>query len=672
MIAELVRQYDTLKRCGIRLPDPFFREMPVSLEIRLKSDGSFGEVDWICKPQEGDQQKKSSRKINEKPCLDIDCPVTERSSCRSSGNDSPHGLVDNPTWVFGELSSGKTEESRKYRGKVRRISFFLQLRQLIRSQDDLSELKIIWSSLVNLKTRNQIWNEVEKLLEKKIPLADHGKWRAKASKARIRWVVESIGSQGKPVHALVHVKKAWVVLQENHAEQKIISQLDGQPKSARVLHPRIKGASLISFNDPSTYCGHLHFGLALKEKEKPKTKGEVRKLKEEDKEENVSALFAQIGLEEAEKYSLALDWLVSNASVRFGDSTNCIWVDQSGDVSKELDKSAHELVGPQGKRSHFLRGKAKKDKGPTLADSGDLIEAMRRFRNAQRAGYRNKRFYLLSMLMRKKGRHAVLGGFSGTMDELENNANQFIKCSSICLPKGYFTFKDEPRDFCPTLMDILDAVGVKSQKKKKLVWDREVVEVIVRGRPMPPDLCRLVVLKAIQQKFQEQSKETCLNYRGLLAIAAGCSRYYLNRISGKEGYDMGLNTSITDPGYLAGRLFSVCENIQKRGRNWGATLSDKLFSAGIERPRDTLGQLYQNCLCYEIYKKDSEWFNEILDKVKLKEGAEGNSAVMPAQGVDAFEFLLGYWHQRCALKPVGNNSNDQKEEIQSNTERKET
>ena len=113
---------------------------------------------------------------------------------------------------------------------------------------------------------------------------------------------------------------------------------------------------------------------------------------------------------------------------------------------------------------------------------------------------------------------------------------------------------------------------------------------------------------------------------------------------------MGLDTSIREPGYLAGRLFAVCENIQKRGRDWGSTLSDKLFSAGIERPRSTLGQLYRNCLCYEMYKKDREWFAEIFDKIRLEEGTEPNSSVMPAQGLDAFEFLLGYWHQRSAIQ----------------------
>jgi len=275
--------------------------------------------------------------------------------------------------------------------------------------------------------------------------------------------------------------------------------MDGQSKPARLLHPKTKHGSLVSFNDPATYCGHFSSTY------------------------NVDALPAQIGNEEAEKYAKAMEWLVNHSSVRFGDSTNCIWVDQAGDSSGNLDRRAHQLAASQGMKSVFSRGKAKKGQGQTLADSADLIEALRRFRNAQKAGYRNKRFYLLSVLLRNKGRHAVLGGFIGTLGELEDNTELFLKYSTVRLPKGHFAFKEEARDFCPTLMDILDAAGVKSQKKKKLVWDREVIEVIVQGRPLPPDLCRLVVLKAIQQKHREQSKETRKAYRELLAIAAARS-----------------------------------------------------------------------------------------------------------------------------------------------------
>lgn len=682
MIAELVKQYDTLKRCGIRLPDPYFAELPVSVEIQLKTDGSFDKATWLCMPREKGSKNKTTRQSKEEPILDIDCPVTERSACRSSGNDSPHGLVDNPSWIFGELapetrkkkalsftSKKNDTEDEKSPGEQRLDAYLAQLRAFYKTDtENLREVCFVYRAIRRPKLRSQIWSKVEQLLKDKIRSKgervfdkDPEKWRMIASKANIRWAVQSIGGRGKAVHSLKPVKDVWSKLQEKQGSKKVISILDGQEVIPRILHPRIKGASLISFNDSATYCGHLHGRFS-------------KKISSRGKEEDGSALPAQIGFEQAEKYSMALDWLITNSSVRFGESTNCIWIDQAEDINEKLNKSAHDLVAPQSQKSVFSRGKAKKNKGDVLGDSGDLIKAMQRFRNAQSAGYRKKRFYLLSMLLRNKGRHAILGGYSGTMGELEKNAYRFIEWSSVRLPPNYLVFKDEPRDFCPTLMDILDAAGVKSQKKKRLVWDREVIEAIVWGRPLPPDLCRLVVLKAIQQKHQEQSQEARLAYRELLAIAAGCARHYLNRITGKENYQMGLDTNITDPGYLAGRLFAVCENIQKRGRGWGKTLSDKLFSAGIERPRDALGQLYQNCLCYEIYRKDSDWFGEIFDKVKLKKGDNDRDVILPAQGVDAFEFLLGYWHQRSVLQTTSGKSGDdgQKEQAQINAERSES
>jgi CRISPR-associated protein Csd1 len=137
----------------------------------------------------------------------------------------------------------------------------------------------------------------------------------------------------------------------------------------------------------------------------------------------------------------------------------------------------------------------------------------------------------------------------------------------------------------------------------------------------------------------------------LLAIAAGCARHYLTAIMRKEGYGMGLDINIRDAGYLVGRLFALCENIQKQGRNWGPTLSDKLFSAAIDMPRQTLVQLYKNCLCYKIHKADSEWFTEIFNKVKLNDSDIGQGEVLPENGVDQFAFMLGYWHQRSELRP---------------------
>src|SRR4030043_272155 len=156
-------------------------------------------------------------------------------------------------------------------------------------------------------------------------------------------------------------------------------------------------------------------------------------------------------------------------------------------------------------------------------------------------------------------------------------------------------------------------------EKQRLVWNREVVEVIVAGRPLPADLCRLVIQKAIKDKHLERSEKKRTEYRALLAIAAGCARHYLTAIMGKENYGMEIDTGITDAGYLAGRLFALCENIQKRGRNWGPTLSDKLFSAAINMPRQTLVQLYKNCLCYDMHKADSDWFTEIFNKLKLND-----------------------------------------------------
>ena len=667
MIAELVRQYDTLKRCNEAVPDPYFDELGVWIEIVLKSDGSF-RVNWLGKPKDTSKDKKTAK---EEACKDVDCPVTEKSACRSSGNDSPHGLVDNATWIFGKFATekqkqksqavpekqgvGKQNKEKCPPDEARRQAYLSQTKAFYdRNPETLTEVKEVHDWLSCDAKRDELWIAVEKLLKDKIVDGrgvklfekDQRKWQDSAKKKYIRWVVERMGESGKPVNALGNVKKEWKAFQEGKNEWWITSLVDGQRKPARILHPKIKkGASLISFNNAATYCGHLS----------PEYRGKPGKGEEET---DGSSLPAQVGFEEAEKYTKALDWLIDNSSVRFGDSVIYTWIDQGQSDGQQLDHGAYEFVKPQNEKSTFTRGKAKGGKGQVLADSGDLLKALQRFRNAQNACYRDKRFYLLSLLLRLKGRHAILGWYGGTMGLLDDNANQFVSRTKMLIPPQYLNKNDEAREFCPTLMDILSAAGIKSEKKPRLVWDREVVEVIVAGRPLPADLCRLVIQKAIKEKHLEASEKKRSEYLALLAIAAGCARHYLTAITGKEGYGMGLDTNIKDAGYLVGRLFALYENIQKQGRNWGPTLSDKLFSAAIDMPRQTLVQLYKNCLCYDMHKADSVWFTEIFNKVKLNDSDSGQGEVLAENGVDQFAFMLGYWHQRSELRPKAKKESD--------------
>jgi hypothetical protein len=658
VIAELVRQYDTLKRCKVPVPDPYFNKLKVWVEIVLKSDGSF-RVNWLGKREDTQKDKK---KFKEEPYIDLDCPVTEKSGPRSSGNDSPHGLVDNARWIFGKFATenqkkksqlareqqeiGKQNKKKIPPNEARRQAYLSQIKNFYDHNPTLlTEVKEVYDWLSCDAKREELWVAVEKELKDKIvdgkgvklSEKDQVRWQKIAAQVNIRWVVESIGEAGKPVNALVNVKKGWTAFQEGMNEWWITSLVDGKRTPARILHPRVRGASLVSFNNSATYCGHLSMEY----------RGKPGKEKEEA---DGSALLAQVGFEEAEKYSKALDWLIEHSSVKFGDSVNCIWIDQGQSDGQQLDQGAYEFVKPH-EKSTFTRGKAKGGKGQVLADSGDLLKALQRFRNGQEAGYRDKRFYLLSLLLRRKGRHAILGRYAGTMGLLDDNANEFISRTKILISSRYFNKKDEAREFCPTLMDILSAAGIKSEKKQRLVWHREVVEVIVAGRPLPADLCRLVIQKAVKDKHLERSEKKRSEYRALLATAAGCAKHYLTAIAGKEDYGMGLDISLRDAGYLVGRLFALCENIQKQGRNWGPTLSDKLFSAAIDMPRQTLVQLYKNCICYDMHKADSEWFTEIFNKVKLNDSDSGQGEVLPENGVDQFAFMLGYWHQRSKLWP---------------------
>ena len=166
---------------------------------------------------------------------------------------------------------------------------------------------------------------------------------------------------------------------------------------------------------------------------------------------------------------------------------------------------------------------------------------------------------MLSILLRRKGRHAVLGGFTGTMGELENNAKTFIKATTISSREA-ISRKPMRRANSVHAHGHTYAAGVKSERKKRLVWDREVIEVIVGGCRLPSDLCRLVVTKAIEQKHLEASRERQNEYRRLLAIGSGCARHYLTGIEGKEQC-YGLDTKIAEAELSGG--VAVCR-LRKR------------------------------------------------------------------------------------------------------------
>ncbi len=182
MIAELVKQYDTLKRCNAEVPDPYFKQLEVWVEIILKSDDSFY-VNWIGKPKETPKDKKPTMK--EEGDTDVNCPVTENSTCRSSGNDSPHGLVDNAMWIFGKfatekqkqksqtvprkLAKGKQSKDKIPSDEARRQAYLSQIKAFYDYKPDvLGEVKTIYDCLSSDAKRNELWIAIEKELKDKI------------------------------------------------------------------------------------------------------------------------------------------------------------------------------------------------------------------------------------------------------------------------------------------------------------------------------------------------------------------------------------------------------------------------------------------------------------------------------------------------------------------------
>ena len=112
-------------------------------------------------------------------------PSQRNSACRSSGNDSPHGLVDNAMWIFGKFATEKQKqksqtvpESWPMENRAR-IKFPLmkpddkpilsQIKAFYDHKPDaLGEVKAIYDCLSCDAKRNELWIAIEKELKDKI------------------------------------------------------------------------------------------------------------------------------------------------------------------------------------------------------------------------------------------------------------------------------------------------------------------------------------------------------------------------------------------------------------------------------------------------------------------------------------------------------------------------
>lgn len=241
----------------------------------------------------------------------------------------------------------------------------------------------------------------------------------------------------------------------------------------------------------------------------------------------------------------------------------------------------------------------------------------------------NDKFYVLGLAPFNKARIGVIYWREIDVKGFAENIQKHFDDMEICNNNQYLG-----------LIDIIDAVSVKSNKDKKGKISPNIPEAvmksIIEGTPYPYSL-----FSACLRRIKAETDKDIYITRA--AILKG----YLNRnnnINDKKIKDM-LDKTNDNIGYLCGRLFATLVKIQEEANNISSIRERYMNSAST-----TPATVFANLLNLSIHHEEKlnpgrkikfeQLKSEILDKVT----AAGFPAHLDIN--DQARFFVGYYHQR--------------------------
>lgn len=241
----------------------------------------------------------------------------------------------------------------------------------------------------------------------------------------------------------------------------------------------------------------------------------------------------------------------------------------------------------------------------------------------------NDKFYVLGLAPFNKARIGVIYWREIDVKGFAENIQKHFDDMEICNNNQYLG-----------LIDIIDAVSVKSNKDKKGKISPNIPEAvmksIIEGTPYPYSL-----FSACLRRIKAETDKDIYITRA--AILKG----YLNRnnnINDKKIKDM-LDKTNDNIGYLCGRLFATLVKIQEEANNISSIRERYMNSAST-----TPATVFANLLNLSIHHEEKlnpgrkvqfeQLKSEIIDKVTV-EGFPAHLCIN-----DQARFFVGYYHQR--------------------------
>lgn len=549
-------------------------------------------------------------------------PVTEKSGGRTSGL-CPHPLCDKLQYVAGDFTKWTNNRKNGYK------EYLNQLERWKNSDPSNATLSAIFTYV----SKGSL---LEDLIESKIlPVNEDSllmkKWTGEKKDAPeiyaapgagidsilVRWRVEIPGNLVPEVWKDKKMWDSWIRFQESQDPNTGLCYVTGKTTNLAIQHPaRIRNAEdrakIISSNDPSGFTFRGKF--------------------------DDSTEVCGVSREVSQKAHSALRWLISNQGWRDDSQAIVAWSSGSLFMPNPLTDTREMMdIDP--------------DEEPETIQY--TAEEVGRKLRAKISGYKGEigdisKVFIMGLDSATPGRLSIT--FFNEMDSIEYWSN-IEHWHTECVwwqwsEKNKLRYVGAPSP--KTIAEVAYGKSVDEKLRKQTV--ARLLPCIIKRRPIPSDLVNACIQRACNRNGLEP-------WDWNLAVNTACAlfRYQIYSTKKQYHYTMSLDRTITERGYLYGRLLAVAELLEKAAQKASSdterpTNAEKLMQRFSSHPHSTWQTLRKALDPYiqiliknkpglkNYYDQELESIHDLFDRNDFINDTKVSG-----------EFLLGYYCQKSEM-----------------------